>query len=81
MVGESCGKKIVRGGGRGESWSSSREFLHSERLQNENGWLRIWGWFLSAAQPTDQGEGRVFRLVTVGEGLFFYFPCTVFWGA
>ena len=35
--------------------------------------------FLSAAKPTDQGEESVVLLV-VGGGLFFSFPCTVFWG-
>ncbi len=37
--------------------------------------------FLSAAQPTDQGEESVVLLpVVVGGGPFFKFPCTVFWG-
>ncbi len=40
--------------------------------------------FLSAAQPTDQGEESVVLLVVVivvvGGGPFFNFPCTVFWG-
>ena len=36
--------------------------------------------FLSAAKPTDQGEESVFLLLVVVEGgLFFSFPCTVFW--
>ncbi len=37
--------------------------------------------FLSAAQPTDQGEESVvLLLVVVGGGPFFSLPCTVFWG-
>ncbi len=37
-----------------------------------------WEFFLSEAQPTDQGEESVVLVVVVG-GLFFDFPCTVFW--
>ncbi len=38
--------------------------------------------FLSAAQPTDQGEESVvlLLLVVVGGGPFFSLPCAVFWG-
>ncbi len=37
--------------------------------------------FLSAAQPTDQGEESVVLVVVVvGGGLFFSLPCAVFWG-
>ncbi len=38
------------------------------------------GGFLSAAQPTDQGEESVVLLVVVGAGTIFHLLMYIFWG-
>ncbi len=49
----------------------------------EQSYCIVRDWFLSAAQPTDQGEESVvllLLLVVVGGGPFFSLPCAFFLG-